>query len=127
MDIFKKSKIILSINLKLREKYGTSGKKVYVTLSPDQNKVQYHYRYNGEIKSNILNIFSFDKIVDMKPYCGLDPIDEIVIIMTDQIALNLPKNLFSNLKWITNRNIKWYPVSDYSSKEDKKELKQYGI
>lgn len=127
MDIFKKTEIVWSINSRLIRKYGLSVEKVFVSLSPDQNGIQVYYRYNGEIKSKILKHFKFDLINDLQAYCGLDPITEIIIIMTDQVALKLPKDLFSNMKWIVNRNIKWKPVSDYSSSEDKERIRNEKI
>ncbi len=106
MDIFKKSEIVLGINVRLKNKYGVDYRKALVTLSPDQNKIQYHYQYNEEVKSKIMKCDLEEFVNDLAAYCGLDPITELIVVMTDQIALEMPKDLFSNLKWITGRNIK---------------------
>lgn len=106
MNVFQENQILLAIHLRLQEVYGVDLDKVCVRFEhfSKSTEIKVLYEYNEEIEIKTLKTkIHREHWGDLTAYYGLDPSAEIVAIFTNEIVLLLPKNMFTNFKWIAGR------------------------
>jgi hypothetical protein len=94
-----KQKLGRRIRNRLLSKFGLN-----IPIYIDENGSMYYYYWHstGQVESK-LKFFSWDRLQDLKAYCGLTPEEEMVVICSNEIALSLPFDCSKKLDFIAFR------------------------